>query len=206
MEKYTNEERSLIDNLNKPTNNINMTLVESIVNKLLLNKECMELIHFLNNLYDLAEMPNDIVAKLIKENNKECVSIFLENENILFFLTNVEINKLKSFLNAHEVNIKLKESYDYYYNLLFKQDVRHLKSTKINDEILEHTFTKYNEQIGIKLKEIKDVGLVVSFTNYRNYNMSEEEQILKSIDYINSYNFNINREVDNETIIRNLVI
>ena len=198
MKKYTDEETNLINSLNKPINNIDMTLVESVVNKLLLNKDCVELIYFLNALYDFAEIPKDMVDKLIVENNKECISIFLENEDILYFLTNAEINKLKSFLNVNEVNIKLRGSYDYYYNLLFKKGVRHLKLIKINDEILEHTFTKYNKLIGIKLKEIKDIGLVVSCINYRNYNMSEEEQILKAIDYINDYDFNIVRDVNNE--------
>lgn len=198
MKKYTDEETNLINSLNKPINNIDMTLVESVVNKLLLNKDCVELIYFLNALYDFAEIPKDMVDKLIVENNKECISIFLENEDILYFLTNAETNKLKSFLNVNEVNIKLRGSYDYYYNLLFKKGVRHLKLIKINDEILEHTFTKYNKLIGIKLKEIKDIGLVVSCINYRNYNMSEEEQILKAIDYINDYDFNIVRDVNNE--------
>ena len=37
--------------------------------------------------------------------------------------------------------------------------------------------------------------------NYKNYNLTEKEQILKGIDYINDYGFNINRNIKNDAII-----
>ena len=204
MEKYTEEEINLINSICKPIDNIDMVLVNSIVNKLLSKKEYEELIDLLNTLFDFAEIPKNIVDKLIEENNKECVSVFLENEDSLYFLTNEEKNKLKEFLNVCEVNIKLKESYDYYYNLLFKRGIRHFKSIKISDRIIEHIFTRYNKLIRIKLIEIKEIGVVVSYINYQNYNISKDEQLLKGIDHINEYGFNIDRDIKNDAIIKKI--
>jgi len=203
VEKFTYEESNIINSLDKPIEEINMNLVNSIVNKMLQNSDYEELIKLLNLLNDFAKIPKNIVCRLIRDNNKEYAFVFLENEDILYFLTNEKKNKLKTFLNVPEVNIKLSESFDYYYNLLFKQGVRQWKSTKINDDIIEHTFIRYNKLIRIKLKEIKENDIVVSCINYRNYNLSEEEQILKVIDYLNDYGFNIDRNINNAAIIKN---
>ena len=194
--KYTIKEQDFINSLNKPIDKININLINSIINKMIKNKEYEELIYFLNNLYDFTIISIDIVNKIIIDNNKECASFFLENEEILFFLNKEEKNKLKSFLNVFEVNIKLNESYNYYYDLLFNQEIRLWKSINI-DNYIEYSFTKNNKLIKIKLKEIKDLGLFVSYINYNNYNLSKEEQILNGIDYINKYGFNINKDVNN---------
>lgn len=201
MKDYTEEEKNLINSLNRPINNIDEALVSSIVDKLLDNKDFEELIHFFNSLYDFAKVPKNIVDKLINENNRECISIFLENENILYFLSTDETNKLKEYLNVWEVNVKLKESYDYYYKLLFKQGFRHFKSIKTDDKIIEHLFTRYNKLTRIKLKEISDIGIVVSYIDYKNYNLPDDEKLLKAIDYINEYGFNIDRKLNNDNII-----
>ena len=71
MKKYTDKELDVINSLNKPIDNIDMTLVNSIINKMLLKGYYEDLINFLNNLYDFAEIPNDIVDKLISDNNKK---------------------------------------------------------------------------------------------------------------------------------------
>ena len=202
MQDYTEEEKNLINSLNRPINNIDETLVSSIVNKILENKNFEELIHFLNTLNDFAKVPENIVDKLINENNKECKSIFLENEDILYFFSANETNRLKEFLNAYGVNIKLKETYDYYYKLLFKQGFRHFKSIKINDRITEHLFTRYNKLTRIKLKEITGIGVVVSYIDYKNYKLTKNKQLLKAIDYINEYGFNIDRKLNNDNIIK----
>ena len=57
MKDYTEEEKNLIKSLNKPIDNINETLVSSIVDKLLDNKDFKELINYFNSLYDFAEVP-----------------------------------------------------------------------------------------------------------------------------------------------------
>lgn len=201
MKKYTEEEKNLIQFLNKPNYAIDETLISSIIDKMLNNKEFEELIHFLNSLHDFTKVSNNIVDKLINDNNKECVSIFLENEDTLYFLNDYEKDKLKNFLNVYEVNIKLKETYEYYYNLLFKQGFRHFKSIEINNKITEHLFTRYNKAIRIKLKEIDDIGVVVSYINYKYYNLSKEEQLLSVIDYINEFGFGIDRNLNNDNII-----
>lgn len=205
MKNYTEEEKNLIHSLHKPIDNIDETLISQIIDKMLNNKSFEELIYFLNNLYNFAKVPKNIVAKLINENNKECISVFLENEDNLYFLINKEKKILKDFLNVYEINIKLEETYDYYYNLLFKQGVRHCKSTKINCGTIEHSFMRYNKLIRIKIKEIKEIGLVVSYINYCNYNLPENEQILNGIDYINEYGFNIERNINNDAIIKKIV-
>lgn len=202
MKKYTKKENNLITSLHEPVDNIDENLVNSIVDKLLNNNDFEGLIHFLNSLYDFAKTPKNIVDKLINENNKECIAIFLENENILYFLSNDEKNRLKEFLNAYEVNIKLEKSYDFYYKLLFKQGFRHFKSIKINDKITEHLFTRYNVLSRIKLKEITSIGTVISYIDYKNYNLTENEQLLKAIDYINEYDFNINKNLNDDDIIK----
>ena len=166
------------------------------------NKNFEELIHFLNSLNDFAKVPENIVDRLINLNNKECISIFLENEDILYFLNANEKNKLKKFLNVYDVNIKLKESYNYYYRLLFKQGFRHFKSIKTNDRITEHLFTRYNKLTRIRLKEISNIGIVVSYIDYKNYNLTENEQLLKAIDYINEYGFDIDRKLNKDNIIK----
>ena len=38
--------------------------------------------------------------------------------------------------------------------------------------------------------------------DYKNYNLTENEQLLKAIDYINEYGFNIDRNINNDDIIK----
>lgn len=201
MKNYTEEEKKLINCLNRPIDNVDESLISSIIDKILYNNDYEELIHFLNAIYDFANISNNLVDKLITDNNKECISIFLENEDILYFLSKYEKDKLKIFLNVQEVNIKLKEPYDYYYDLLFKQGFRSSKSFKINNKITEHLFTRYNKSTKIKLKEIDGIGVVVSYINYKYYNLSQEEQILDAIDYINKFGFNIDKKLNSNNII-----
>lgn len=201
MKKYTDKELDFINSFNKPIDNIDMNLVNSILNKMLLNGYYEDLINFLNDLYDFAEIPNDIVDKLISEDNKKCVSVFLENENQLYFLNDGEKDKLKAFLDVREVNVKLSESYDYYYKLLFEQKVRNWKSVKIDDNVTEYTYIRYNKPINLKLREGKDIGVIVSCVLYANYDLSKEEQVLKEIDYLNEYGFNIERNINNDAIL-----
>ena len=143
---------------------------------------------------------------LIQDNNKKCISIFLEKEESLYFLTEKEKNKLKEFLNAQEINIILDKSYDYYYKMLYDQGIRTWNSNTIkkDDNIVEHKFTRYNKLIKIKLKEVKNIGVIVSCVIYSNYNLSNEEQILNDIDYINEFGFNIERNINNINIIKNI--
>ncbi len=201
MKKYTEEEKNLIDSLNKPIDNVDESLVNSIVDKMLCNGDYEKLIYFLNVVHDFASVPNNLVDGLINNDNKECISTFLENEEILYFLSEDEKNKFKNSLNIHEINIKLKKPYDYYYNLLFKQGFRSFKSIKINDKITEHLFTRYNKPTKIKLKEIDDIGVVVSYINYKYYNRSQEEQISDAIDYINKFGFDIAEKLNSNDII-----
>ena len=91
MEKYTEGEMELINSLNKPVNDVDMNLVDSVIDKMLLNEEYDNLLSFLNALNDFSNTSKNIVDKLITENNKKCISIFLENESSLYFL-----NKEKS--------------------------------------------------------------------------------------------------------------
>lgn len=121
------------------------------------------------------------------------------------FLNEEEKDKLKTFLNVQEINIKLNNSYEYYYKLLFKQSVRirHSNSKRINDNIIEHSYTRYNKLIKFKLKEVKNVGVIASCIIHENYNLSEEET-LKVIDYINEYGFNIERYINNDAIIKKI--
>lgn len=206
MKDYTEEEKNLIKSLNRPINNINEALVSSIVDKLLDNKNFEELINYFNSLYDFAVVPKNIVDKLILENNKECIAEFLENEDSLYFLNKSEINRLKNFLNVREINIRLEKDYDYYYKFLYNQGIRNWQSDtiKINDDTIEHVLTRYNKLIRLKLKEVKNICVVVACTIYLNYYLSEEEQILKGIDYINEFGFNIERNINNKNIIKNL--
>ena len=201
MKKYTEEEKNLIDSLNKPIDNVDESLVNSIVDKMLCNGDHEKLIYFLNVVHDFANVPNNLVDRLINNDNKECISAFLENEETLYFLSEDEKNKFKKFLNIHEINIKLRDPYDYYYNLLFKQGFRSFKSIKINDKITEHLFTRYNKPTKIKLKEIDDIGVVVSYINYKYYNRSQEEQITDAIDYINKFGFDIAEKLNSNDII-----
>ena len=204
MEIYTEEEMDLINSLNKSINNIDNKIVDSIINKMIANSEYEELIAFLNNLNDFGEVPKNIIDKLIDTDNKECISTLLENESILYFLTKEEKKKLKDFLNVSEVNIKLDKPYDYYYQLLFKQGVRNWH-TKIINNTIEHTFIKYNKQINIKLKEVKDIGVVVSCIIYSNYNLPLDEQTLRVIDYINEFGLDIERDINNKNIIKQII-
>lgn len=203
---YTEEEKNLINSLNRPIDNINENLVKSIVDKLLENKDFEELICFFNSLNDFAEIPNNIVDKLILENNKECIAKFLENEDSLYFLNKNDISRLKKFLNVREINIKLEKTYDYYYKFLYNQGVRNWKSNtiKTNNDIIEHILTRYNKLIKLKLKEVKNIGVVVACTIYTNYYLTEEEQILKGIDYINEFGFAIERNINNKNLIKEL--
>lgn len=197
MEKYTEGEMQLINSLNKPVNDVDMNLVDSIIDKMLLNEEYDNLLSFLNALNDFSNTSKNIVDKLITENNKECISIFLENESSLYFLNKEEIMQLKIYLGVSEVNIKLEKPYDYYYELLFNQGVRLFKTVEMNDNEKEYIFTRYNKEFKIKLKEIKNVGLVVSYVDYHNYNLTKEEQINNAIDYINEYGFAIENDIKN---------
>lgn len=197
MEKYTEGEMQLINSLNKPVNDVDMNLVDSIIDKMLLNEEYDNLLSFLNALNDFSNTSKNIVDKLITENNKECISIFLENESSLYFLNKEEIMQLKIYLGVSEVNIKLDKPYDYYYELLFNQGVRLFKTVEMNDNEKEYIFTRYNKEFKIKLKEIKNVGLVVSYVDYHNYNLTKEEQINNAIDYINEYGFAIENDIKN---------
>ena len=203
---YTEEEKNLINSFNRPIDNINENLVKSIVDKLLENKDFEELIYFFNSLNDFAEIPNNIVDKLILENNKECIAKFLENEDSLYFLNKNDISRLKNFLNVREINIKLEKTYDYYYKFLYNQGVRTWQSNtiKTNNDIIEHVLTRYNKLIKLKLKEVKNIGVVVACTIYSNYYLTEEEQILKGIDYINEFGFTIERNINNKNIIKEL--
>jgi hypothetical protein len=203
MKEFTNDEKEFIVSLNKPIQDIDINIIKSIINKMIQSKEYKKLIDLLNNLYDFAKIPNNMVDKLIQNNNKECISIFLENEESLYFSNEKEKNKLKKFLNVSGVNIKLKESYDYYYNILYNQEIRCCKTIKTNNRIVEHIFTKNNKLIKIKLSEVKDIGTIVSCIIYSNYDISEKEQILKCIDYINEFGFDIERDINNKSIIRN---
>lgn len=197
MEKYTEGEMQLINSLNKPVNDVDMNLVDSIIDKMLLNEEYDNLLSFLNALNDFSNTSKKIVDKLITENNKECISIFLENESSLYFLNKEEIMQLKIYLGVSEVNIKLEKPYDYYYELLFNQGVRLFKAVEINDNEKEYIFTRHNKEFKIKLKEIRNVGLVVSYVDYHNYNLTKEEQINNAIDYINEYGFAIENDIKN---------
>ena len=197
MEKYTEGEMQLINSLNKPVNDVDMNLVDSIIDKMLLNEEYDNLLSFLNALNDFSNTSKNIVDKLITENNKECISIFLENESSLYFLNKEEIMQLKIYLGVSEVNIKLEKPYDYYYELLFNQGVRLFKTVEMNDNEKEYIFTRYNKEFKIKLKEIRNVGLVVSYVDYHNYNLTKEEQINNAIDYINEYGFAIENDIKN---------
>ena len=197
MEKYTEGEMELINSLNKPVNDVDMNLVDSVIDKMLLNEEYDNLLNFLNALNDFSNTSKNIVDKLITENNKKCISIFLENESSLYFLNKEKIMQLKIYLGVSEVNIKLDKPYDYYYKLLFNQGVRLFKTVEMNDNEKEYIFTRYNKEFKIKLKEIKNVGLVVSYVDYHNYNLTKEEQINNAIDYINEYGFAIENDIKN---------
>ena len=205
MEKYTKEEINLINFRHKPINKIDINLTSSIVHKMLLNHKYEELIQFLNRLYDFAKIPINIVNILIQSNNKECISVFLENEDDLYFFDSEEKDELKDFLNVREINIKLENTYDYYYKMLYKQGIRNWRSNTVKNNVIEHTFTRYNKLIKLKLKDIKDIGVVVSCIIYSNYYLPEEEQILKGIDYINEFGFNINKDINNKAIIKNML-
>ena len=197
MEKYTEGEMELINSLNKPVNDVDMNLVDSIIDKMLLNEEYDNLLSFLNALNDFSNTSKNIVDKLITENNKKCISIFLENESSLYFLNKEKIMQLKIYLGVSEVNSKLDKPYDYYYKLLFNQGGRLFKTVEMNDNEKEYIFTRYNKEFKIKLKEIKNVGLVVSYVDYHNYNLTKEEQINNAIDYINEYGFAIENDIKN---------
>src|SRR5574344_168520 len=124
MEQYTEEEFALI-HLNRPIEKIDVNLIKSIETKMNLNKEYDYLIDFYNTLNDFSNFSfNNVAGYLIKNDNKECIANFLENEDSLYFFTKEDINKLKKYLNAMEINIKLDKDYDYYYKLLFKKGVR----------------------------------------------------------------------------------
>lgn len=51
------------------------------------------------------------------------------------------------------------------------------------------------------MKEVWGVGEVVSYIMYSNYNLSKDEQILKDIDYINEFGFNIESRINNRDLI-----
>lgn len=203
MKKNIDEKINLVKNLCEPIVGLDVNLVNEIIDKMLVNKDYEGIINVLNNLYDFSEIQFNIVDKLISTDNRECVSVFLSHEDCLYFLSTEEINKLRNFLNVYEVNIKLKESYDYYYKLLFNQNVRIWKNDfgDINDKFINYKCTRNNKLLNIKLKEYKDGSVVVSCIIYTNYILSKEEQILKCIDYINEYGFNIDNDLTNNCLI-----
>ena len=186
MKNYTEDEKKLINSLNRPIENIDKSLVNSIVDKMLYNNNYEGLLNFLNTLNDFADVPNDIVDKLLKTNNKECVAEFLDNEKFLYFLNSEEKNKLKSFLNVHEINIKLENTYDYYYKMLYKQGIRncHNDILKINDDITEHILTRYNKSLKLKLKEVKKTSLGLFFYLLNNKEFYKDEKNSLYLNYI----------------------
>lgn len=199
MIKFTDNELELLNSLKEPITNIDVELVKSIINKMVINKEYESLIHFLNALNDFSPINNifeTFLKYLIEDNNKECISFLLDNEELLYFLNIEEKQKLIKFLNAKKVYIKLKDSYDYYNILLFKQGLRSWKTNKINDNLIEHTYTKNNQLVKFQIIESNNNGILISYTNYLNYNLTEEEQIKKNIDYLNAFGFNIERSID----------
>ena len=197
MKRNNNEEMD--NSLETFAENLNLDMINEVIDKIIFSNNYEELFDFLNYLYDFANIPDDIVDRLINDDKKECVSYFLENEEFLYFLNDKDINKLKKYLDVYEINVKLDKDYDYYYDLLLNQTVLPWKTKKKN-KVIEYTFTRYNKLINIKLKKINKI-LVVSCVIYSNYDLSKEEQLLKEIDYINEYGFNIERNVNNKDII-----
>src|SRR5574344_2727546 len=159
MEHYNEEELNLIHS-NRPIETIDVNLIKSIEIKMHLNKEYNNLLDFYNTLYDFSNFSfKDVADYLIKNDNKECIAYFLENEDLLYFFTKEDINKLKKYLNAYEVNIKLNKDYDYYYKLLFKKGVRPWSKPKINNYMKKYSFSRYNINFKLKLIEVKNEGL-----------------------------------------------
>jgi len=201
MEQYTEEESNLI-HLSRPIEKIDVNLVKSIESKMHLNKEYDNLIDFYNTIYDFSNYSfKDVADCLIKKENKDCIAQFLENEDSLYFFTKEDINKLKKYLNAMEVNIKLNKDYDYYYKLLFKKGVRPYTKPTINNYMKIYSFSRYNKNFKIKLIDVKNEGLFVSYINYYNYNLLKEEQVLYAISYINEFGFDINKDAKSVSLI-----
>lgn len=200
MEEFTNKELAFINSINEPITNIDDDLVNTIINKMIINKEYEELICFLNSLNDFAQIPSGIVNKLIDDNNKECISYLLVNIDILYFFDDSEKQKLKDYLNVKNILIQLPETYDYYYRLLFSHGVRLWKSIN-NNEYIEHIYTRYNELIKIRLIESSKFGVIASYINYLDYNISREEQILNCINYINQFGLNLENNINEITLV-----
>lgn len=191
MEQYNEEELTLIHS-NRPIEKIDVNLIKSIETKMHLNKEYDNLIDFYNTIYDFSNFSFKNVADcLIKNENKDCIAHFLENEDSLYFFTKEDINKLKKYLNAMEVNIKLNKDYDYYYKLLFKKGVRPYTKPTINNYMKIYFFSRYNKSFKLKLIDVKNEELFVSYINYYNYKLLKEEQLFYAINYINEFGFNI---------------
>lgn len=203
MLKFTNNELTFINSLNNPITNIDMDLVNTIIDKMIINKQYEELISFLNSLNDFAQIPSGLANRLIDDNNRECISVFLDNIDILYFFDDLEKQKLKDYLNAISVFIKLPENYDFYYKLLFSRGVRIWKSTN-NNGYVEHTYTRYNELIKIRLIESNKLGVIAAYVNYLDYNLPKEEQILNCIDYLNQFGFNLEKDTNKITLIDEL--
>lgn len=208
---FTNEELELINSLNKPLENVDINLVNSIIDKMVRSKKYKELIDFLNLLYDFSgidELFENFAERLIIENNKECISFLLDEEENLYFFDNSTKHNLITFLNSKKVYIKLNNTYDYYYKMLFSQGLRSLKNKNINENLVEHSYTRYNKLIKFKIIEDNNFGVLISYINYLNYNLSFEEQILKAIDYLNEFGFNIERSIKsimNESLIIKMI-
>lgn len=200
MEEFTNKELAFINSINEPITNIDNDLVNTIINKMIINKEYEELICFLNSLNDFAQVPSRLVNRLIDDNNKECISVFLENIDDLYFFDDLEKQKLKNYLNVKDIFIKLPETYNYYYRLLFSHGVRLWKSIN-NNEYIEHIYTRYNELIKIRLIESSKFGVIASYINYLDYNLSREEQILNCINYINQFGLNLENNINEITLV-----
>ena len=188
MEKYTEGETELINSLNKPVNDVDMNLVDSVIDKMLLNEEYDNLLNFLNALNDFSNTSKNIVDKLITENNKKCISIFLENESSLYFLNKEKIMQLKIYLGVSEVNIKLDKPYDYYYKLLFNQGVRLFKTVEMNDnEKLEFISAKEGAILDAKGNiSIRNINSGKSYVRFTYMSASESvyaEGILFSVTF-----------------------
>lgn len=208
---FANEELELINSLYKPIENVDINLVNSIIDKMVRSKKYKELIDFLNLLYDFSgidELFENFAERLITENNKECISFFLDEEENLDFFDNSTKHNLITFLNSKKIYIKLNNTYDYYYKMLFSQGLRSWKNININENLVEHSYTRYNKLIKFKIIEDNNFGVIILYTNYLNYNLSYEEQILKAIDYLNEFGFNIERSIEsimNESLITKMI-
>ena len=65
--RYTEKEIAFINSLNSPVSNVDVDLVNSIINKMLINKDYLKLINTLNSLFDFATLTfNSLFSVLSK--------------------------------------------------------------------------------------------------------------------------------------------